>query len=209
MREQEGAMLKHIGLAAVVVALVTLTSDTVHARGGARGGHFRSFNSGNSGYYFFPTTGSNVSSQHRGTSATSKSSAHSNGQTVQTTTTPSTAVTTKSPALAGTGTATTSAQPTTPTKAGVGSLHSQAQTPTTNTVTTNPVSISPFAGAPLSTDPNTMAQRTYRGLLHNAKELIKVGMYAPAAADLQRIINGAPGTRIAAEAQRLLAKLPV
>ncbi len=27
-------MLRHIGLAAVVVALVTLTADTVHARGG-------------------------------------------------------------------------------------------------------------------------------------------------------------------------------
>jgi len=201
-------MLRHIGLVAVVVALVTLTSDTVLARGGARGGHFRSFNFGNSGYEYYPSTGSNVSSHHRGTSATSKSSASSSGQTVQTTTS-STAVKTKSPLLAGTGTSTASAQPTTPTNAGVGSLHTQAQTPTTNTLTTNPLAISPLAGVPLSTDPNTMAQRTYRGLLHNAKELIKAGMYAPAASDLQRIINGAPGTRIAAEAQRLLAKLPV
>lgn len=201
-------MLKHIGLAAVVVALVTLTSDTVHARGGARGSHFRSYNFGNSGNYYYPNTGSNVSSRHGGTSATSKSSASSSGQTVQTTT-PSTPVTTKSPTLAGTGTSNTSAQPTTPTNAGVGSLHSQAQTPTTNTVTTSPLSISPFAAVPLSTDPNTMAQRNYGGLLHNAKELIKAGMYAPAAADLRRIINGAPGTRIAAEAQRMLAKLPV
>ncbi len=34
-------------------------------------------------------------------------------------------------------------------------------------------------------------------------------MYAPAAADLQRIINGGIGTRIAAEAQELLVALPV
>jgi hypothetical protein len=45
-------------------------------------------------------------------------------------------------------------------------------------------------------------------MLHNAKQLIRAGIYGPAAQYLRRIINGAPGTRIAAEAQRLLAALP-
>ncbi len=66
----------------------------------------------------------------------------------------------------------------------------------------------PYLGIPLTQDPNTAAERTYRGLLHNAKELIRAGVYPAAMNDLQRIINGAPGTRIATEAQRLLARIP-
>jgi hypothetical protein len=60
-----------------------------------------------------------------------------------------------------------------------------------------------------SLDPNVSAQRTYGYLLRNARQLIQAGLYAPAANYLQRIIAGAPGTRIANEAQQLLMRLPV
>jgi len=172
-------MLRHIGLAAVVVALVALTADTVQARGGGRSGHWGN-RSNNSAYL-----------GHR--------NAVSNEQTVQTPTVPTRIMTTTN---AGTSTSATTTQPTT--KAGVGT--SQSQQPT---VTTNPLTVSPYVTMPLSTDPNTAAQRTYGPILHNAKQLIKAGLYTPAATYLQRIITGAPGTRIAAEAQRLLARLPI
>jgi hypothetical protein len=76
------------------------------------------------------------------------------------------------------------------------------------TATTSPITVSPSVSVPLSLNPDAAAQRTYGPILHNAKQLIKAGLYAPAAGFLRRIINGAPGTRIAAEAQRLLTALP-
>jgi TolA-binding protein len=177
-------MLKHIGLAAVVVALVALTADTVHARGGGRSGHWGN-RSNNSAYL-------------------GHGNAVSNAQTGQTPTVPTRIMTTTNPSTnAGTNTSATTTQPTT--KAGVGT----AQSPAQSTVTTSPLTVSPYVSIPLSTDPNTAAQRTYGPILHNAKQLIKAGLYTPAATYLQRIITGAPGTRIAAEAQRLLAKLPI
>jgi hypothetical protein len=163
-------MLRHIGLAAVVVALVALTADTVQARGGGRSGHWGN-RSNNSAYL-------------------GHGNAVSNEQTVQTPTVPTRVLTTTN---AGTNTSATTTQPT---KAGAGTVQSPAQ----STVTTNPLTVSPYVTVPLSTDPNTAAQRTYGPILHNAKQLIKAGLYTPAATYLQRIITGAPGTRIAAEA---------
>jgi hypothetical protein len=80
------------------------------------------------------------------------------------------------------------------------------QTPGVGTVGVSPLGLLTSAN---SLDPNASAQRSYGYLLRNAKYLIQAGLYAPAANYLQRIIAGAPGTRIAAEAQQLLARMPV
>jgi hypothetical protein len=88
---------------------------------------------------------------------------------------------------------------------------SSSQTGTAQTAaTTTGIGVSPYLSYPLaaSADPNTAAQQQYGYMLHNAKQLIRAGMYSQAATYLQRIMTGAPGTRIAAQAQRLLASLP-
>ncbi len=63
-------------------------------------------------------------------------------------------------------------------------------------------------GLTSSADPETNARRQFGPLVSNARNLIRAGVYPPAAQLLQRVIAGAPGTRIAAEAQRMLASLP-
>ena len=58
-------------------------------------------------------------------------------------------------------------------------------------------------------NPDTAAQRQYGGLVSNARNLIRAGIYPEAAALLQRVINNVPGTRIAGVAQQLLSRIPV
>jgi hypothetical protein len=90
---------------------------------------------------------------------------------------------------------------------------------TTNSSTANQTAASnlqflggyPVLGLALSSgylNPDTAAQRQYGGLVSNARNLIRSGIYPPAVTLLQRVIAGAPGTRIAGKAQRLLATVP-
>lgn len=58
-------------------------------------------------------------------------------------------------------------------------------------------------------NPDTAAQRQYGALVSNARNLMRAGIYPEAAAILQRVIENAPGTRIARVAQRLLSQIPV
>jgi hypothetical protein len=212
-------MLRHIGLAAVAVALVTLTANSVHGRGGMRGHSSFRYNFGGGGFSagnYYPSGNQTVSSHYRGSfgtsSRSSKKSASKAGNTLSseensTASTGTTATVTKRrPTLTSGSTTSTTQQTaaTTPTASNTAS----SQTTTTPLVTSVPIGIAPGLSYPLSQDPNTTAERSYRGLLHNAKVLIKAGIYPPAVNDLQRIINGAPGTRIAAEAQRLLSTIP-
>jgi len=213
-------MLRHIGLAAVAVALVTLTADTVHGRGGMRGHSTFRYNFGSGGYSAGDSSSGGsrtVSSHYRGSSATSSSSrksSKSTGNSLSNEETSSTStstgaianVTKRSPTGA-TGNTTPSTQQTTATTTSANSTPTSS-TQTQPLVSTLPLGITPTLGIPLTQDPNTTADRTYRGLLHNAKELIRAGVYPAAINVLQRIINGAPGTRIAAEAERLLARIP-
>jgi hypothetical protein len=70
----------------------------------------------------------------------------------------------------------------------------------------------PVLGLALSSgyaNPDTAAQRQYGGLVSNARNLIRAGIYPEAAALLQRVINNVPGTRIAGVAQQLLSRMPV
>ncbi len=70
----------------------------------------------------------------------------------------------------------------------------------------------PVLGLALSSgylNPDTAAQRQYGGLVSNARNLIRAGIYPEAAALLQRVINEVPGTRIAGVAQQLLSRIPV
>lgn len=96
----------------------------------------------------------------------------------------------------------TSPQSTTPTTGG----NQTTQTPTIQFVNGFPF---PF-GVPWTSyaDPETAARRQYGPLVANARNLIRAGVYSPAAQLLQRVIAGAPGTRIAGDAQRLLASIP-
>jgi hypothetical protein len=82
---------------------------------------------------------------------------------------------------------------------------------TTQTPTIQFVSGFPFFwGVPWTSvvDPETAARRHYGALVANARSLIQAGVYPPAVQLLQRVIAGAPGTRIAVEAERILASLP-
>jgi hypothetical protein len=70
----------------------------------------------------------------------------------------------------------------------------------------------PVLGLALSSgylNPDTAAQRQYSGLVSNARNLIRAGIYPEAAALLQRVINNVPGTRIAGVAQQLLSRIPI
>src|SRR5262249_43546254 len=79
---------------------------------------------------------------------------------------------------------------------------------TPNTVTIQFVNGWPF-WFPLGwVDPETLARRQYGPLVTNARYLISAGVFPQAVQLLQRVIAGAPGTRIAAEAERLLATIP-
>jgi hypothetical protein len=199
-------MLKHIKLTAVIVALLALTAETALSRGGARSGRANNgFGDSVSVHGYYRNNGTYVAPYTRNSPGTgsSKSSGRTNavtaGQTVATPIVPTRTLTST------TGTMTTLANTSskTPT-ASTASSPSQAQP----TVTTSPLTVSPYVAVPLNLSPDASAQRTYGPILHNAKQLIKAGLYGPAAGYLRRIINGAPGTRIAAEAQRLLASLP-
>jgi len=198
-------MLRHIRLVAVIVALLAPTAETVHARGGAR-----SNSAGGTvhvhGYY--RKDGTYVQSYDRTAPGTgSRSFSRSAGNTTSTDApsfaTPAaivrTLTTTKPTAITATNPSSTNA-----TNASTGTTPSPVQP----TVTTSPVTVTPFVTVPIVVNPDAAAQRTYGAVLHNAKQLIKAGLYGPAADYLRRIINGAAGTRIAAEAQRLLASLP-
>jgi hypothetical protein len=100
------------------------------------------------------------------------------------------------------------------------SASSQTVSPSSTSSTTNGTSSNntpqfvngfPFpAGAAwtLGVDPETAARRQFGPLVTNARNLIRAGVYPQAVALLQRVIAGAPGTRIAGEAQRLLTKVP-
>ena len=193
-------MLRYIGLAAAVVALVALTTENLHARGGGHSGRSsfgRGFGTGSYVPGNAPSAAVNAPSHSRRASRIGKSYA----STSTASSTPSTTGTWKTRG----GSNPTSTSSTTKTPA-TNATNGTVQSPAQSLVTVSPFGISPYAG---SLDPNTAAQRTYGYLLRNARQLIQAGLYGPAAAYLHRIINGAPGTRIAAEAQQLLAALPV
>jgi hypothetical protein len=208
-------MLRHVGLAAVVAALLAMTGDSVYARGGMRGrGNFAFGNSAFQRYYN-PNAGSQYSSNYRGSSGTTGNSSRQRNwnSSEQSSQTPvQTSTTTRNSTITGGNTsATTSTQQATTSPIVSNTAQSQTQPATTTTTpfTITPSLTIPLATTGLATDPNTSAQRTYGALLHNAKLLIRAGVYGAAATDLKRIITGAPGTRIAAEAQRLLSTLPI
>ena len=193
-------MFRHIGLAATVVALVALTTENLHARGG---GH-----SGRSGFGRSFGTGSYVPGNDLGAGVNAPS--HSRrasriGNSYATTSTGSNTPSTTGSWKTRGGSNPSSTSSTTQTPA-TNATNGTVQSPSQSLVTVSPFGISPYAG---SLDPNTAAQRSYGYLLRNARQLIQAGLYGPAAMYLYRIINGAPGTRIAAEAQHLLAALPV
>ncbi|HXY37302.1 MAG TPA: hypothetical protein VEI07_23945 [Planctomycetaceae bacterium] len=54
------------------------------------------------------------------------------------------------------------------------------------------------------TDPDAAAQKKFSGALSNGRQLANKGIFGPARKQFQRIIDGAPGTEIAAEAQKEL-----
>jgi hypothetical protein len=66
----------------------------------------------------------------------------------------------------------------------------------------------PFGLTTLGTDPETSARRQFGPLVSNARNLIRAGVYPPAVELLRRVLAGAPGTRIAGQAQRMLAAIP-
>jgi hypothetical protein len=53
-------------------------------------------------------------------------------------------------------------------------------------------------------DPNAEAQRKFAGALHNGRALVNAGVFPGARKQFQKIIDGAPDTDIAAEAQKEL-----
>jgi TolA-binding protein len=209
-------MLRSIWLAAVAAAIVALAAHSVQARGG-RGHSGYGYGYYYPGYYYYPSGGMNSSSNYRGSSSGSTRRSHANATSTSSVT--SNAPSTGLGATASTGTGTGNSSSGTSTAGTTKWTHSAANQSTTSTnpngvslqsplqptITVSPFAISPYS---VSLDPNTQAQNMYGALLNNAKQLIKAGIYSGAAADLQRIINGVPGTRIANEAQRLLASLP-
>ncbi len=56
--------------------------------------------------------------------------------------------------------------------------------------------------------PDEAAQKKFGGVLHNARALIKAQIYTSAEKSLRRIIKEAPGTKVAAEAQKMLDSMP-
>jgi hypothetical protein len=56
--------------------------------------------------------------------------------------------------------------------------------------------------------PNEAARKKFAGTLSNARSLVKARVYPPARKILQRIIDEAPGTEIAAEAKQVLESVP-
>jgi TolA-binding protein len=175
------------------------------------------YNFGSGGYSFgnyYPGGAGTVSSHYRGSSRTSsRKSSNSAGNSLSSEETSSAStgaianITTRHGGTLGAGSSTSTTKQTTATTPAT-SNPATASSQTQPLVSSLPLGITPTLGIPLSQDPNTSAERTYRGLLHNAKELIRAGVYPAAINDLQRIINGAPGTKVAAEAQRLLARIP-
>jgi hypothetical protein len=207
-------MLKHIGLAAAVVALIAISTENVHARGGGHGRHggfARSFAPNYATPSYSPGTGmSNPSTSRRAArtakknsaAAASTSSAASTNSSGATNSTGSTSSTTSGSSKRNSSRKTAGASTNTP----ASTTNASLQTPAVGTVGVSPLGLLSYGN---SLDPNTSAQRTYGYLLRNARYLIQAGLYAPAANYLQRIIAGAPGTRIANEARQLLARLPV
>jgi hypothetical protein len=53
-------------------------------------------------------------------------------------------------------------------------------------------------------DPNIVARRKFSSTLANGRALVRLGVYVPARERFNRIVNGAPGAEIAAEAQQEL-----
>jgi len=67
----------------------------------------------------------------------------------------------------------------------------------------------PVVAVPVTVDPEVAARSKYGATLHNARQLISAGLYSAAESYLRRIVSGAPGTRIAAEALAEINRLPV
>jgi hypothetical protein len=194
-------MLRHIGLAAAVAMLVAVSTQSLHARGGHRGGGFaRGFTPS----YFTPgfSSGSGMNSPTTSRRAARASKSYASTSTASPTSTSSTSSTNGSWSSRHASNASANSPTNTPTNA----TNTGLQTPAVGTTAVSPLGILPYTN---SLDPNVSAQRTYGYLLRNARQLIQAGLYGPAANYLQRIIAGAPGTRIANEARQLLARLPV
>jgi hypothetical protein len=194
-------MLRHIGLAAVVAMLVAVSPQSLHARGGHRGGGFAR---GFAPSYFTPgfSSGSGMISPTTSRRAARASKSYASTSAASTTSTSSTSSTNGSWSSRHASNASANS----PTNTTTNAANTSVQTPGVGTTAVSPLGILPYAN---SLDPNVSAQRMYGYLLRNARQLIQAGLYRPAANYLQRIIAGAPGTRIANEAQQLLARLPV
>jgi hypothetical protein len=194
-------MLRHIGLMAAFALSVMLPTQSLQARGGGHRGHGGFARGFAPGYFmpsFSPAAGTSSSSTSRRSARPSR-----NYATASTASTGSTSSTNGSWSSRHKSNTSANSSTNTPTNA----TNTSLQTPAVGTVGVNPLGLLPYASTSL--DPNVTAQRTYGYLLRNARQLIQAGLYAPAANYLQRIIAGAPGTRIAAEAQQLLMRLPV
>jgi hypothetical protein len=74
-------------------------------------------------------------------------------------------------------------------------------------ITVKPAQIAP--PEPTSGERDAAAKKRFGGVLTNGKNLAKVGILAGAEKAFRRIIDGAPGTPIAADAQKELDALPV
>jgi hypothetical protein len=197
-------MLRHISLAAAVSLLLALSTQNVHARGGGHA-HHHAMGGGGSGYFApNPSSGSAMSSPTTSRRASRAAKKYASTSTSSTTATNATPFTNGSWSSRHKSNASSSATTNTPSSATA--TNTGLQTPAVGTTGINPLGLLPYAR---SLDPNVSAQRTYGYLLRNAKYLIQAGLYGPASNYLQRIIAGAPGTRIANEAQRLLSRMPV
>jgi hypothetical protein len=191
-------MLRHIGLAAAVGMWVALSTQNLHARGG-HGGH--GFAAGFVPNYFTPNYSSGA-----GTSGSTRSRRARNYTSTSTTgTSPTNSTSSSSTNGSWSSRHASNASANSSTNTAANTTNTSLQSPA---VATTGVGALGLLGYTNSLDPNASAQRNYGYLLQNAKKLIQAGLYAPAANYLQRIIAGAPGSRIANEAQQLLARLP-
>lgn len=195
-------MLRHIGLTAALALLVAVPGESAYARGG-HGGH-RGFAGGFGAGSFTPSfsPGMGMSSPSNSPRAGRRSRRYASTSASSITSTNSTSSTNGS--WSSRHKSNTSAS--SPTNTSNTATSTGLQTPLVGTTGVNPLGMLSYTN---SLDPNVSAQRMYGYLLKNAKQLIRAGLYAPAANYLQRIIAGAPGTRIAIEAQQLLFRLPV
>jgi hypothetical protein len=210
--------------AVLILTFAILVPSLSFGRGGTRSSSHSSGSSGKSVHVHSYTKmdGTHVQEHDRsapgsgGGTARAKRSSHASskaGTELGQTLTPESSVVSHSKTLSS---GTIASRPTT--TASQNSANARPSTATTNsnlgaqTPTVGFVGGYPFVyGLPWSSgmDPESAARRQFGPLVSNASNLIRAGVYAPAVELLRRVITGAPGTRIAARAQRLLAGIPL